>query len=124
MDIDYLEEIKIETRPRSRRERSGQNSLPDRTRGGRKAHISLESVRDKKLLIEALPSYMFIQPTKEPVREPDGKNNGGSNTGDPELPTIIPTKSEIDEYEGTPCGTDGSGRLHYANGKWYCKYGG
>ena len=79
---------------------------------------------NKKLLIEALPSYMFIQPTKEPVREPDGKNNGGSNTGDPELPTIIPTKSEIDEYEGTPCGTDGSGRLHYANGKWYCKYGG
>ena len=54
MDIDYLEEIKIETRPRSRRERSGQNSLPDRTRGGRKAHISLESVRDKKLLIEGL----------------------------------------------------------------------
>ena len=54
MDVDYLEEIKIETRPSSRRVRSGRSSLPDQARGGRKAHISLESVRDKKLFIEGL----------------------------------------------------------------------
>ena len=79
----------------------------------------------KKLIIEALPSYMFIQPTREPARERDSSNTGGSNnSGDPEIPSIIPTKSEIEEYEGTPCGQDGSGRLHYADGRWYCKFGG
>ena len=79
----------------------------------------------KKLIIEALPSYMFIQPTREPARERDRSNTGGSNnSGDPEIPSIIPTKSEIEEYEGTPCGQDGSGRLHYADGRWYCKFGG
>ena len=47
---------------------------------------------NKKLLIEALPSYMFIQPTNEPGHEPGGRNNGGSNNSDPG-PTILPTKS-------------------------------
>ena len=80
---------------------------------------------NKKLLIEALPGYMFIQRITEPGREPDRSNNNGSNnSGSPELPTILPTKSEIEEYEGTACGTDGSGTLHYVDGTWYCKYGG
>ena len=94
------------------------------------AEAGVNSIWDnKKLLIEALPSYMFIQPTREPARERDGSNTGGSNNGsnnngDPEVPSIIPTKTEIEEYEGTPCGQDGSGRLHYADGRWYCKFGG
>ena len=54
MELDYLEEIKIETRPRSRREIAGKNAGSGRFRTGRRERISLDSVKDKKLLIEGL----------------------------------------------------------------------
>ena len=50
-----------------------------------------EVYENKKLIVEALPSYMFIQPTQPPKPEPeepepdkkndggDDSNNGGSN---------------------------------------------
>ena len=47
---------------------------------------------DKKLIIEALPGYMFIQPTKEPISEPVPDNNSRDNSGgkDP-VPSSEPT---------------------------------
>ncbi len=54
MDIDYLEEIKIETRPRIRRVRNGRTASSGRARNIRSNRITLESVRNKKNLIESL----------------------------------------------------------------------
>ena len=47
---------------------------------------------NKKLIIEGLPSYMFIQPTKEPISEPVPDNNSRDNSGgkDP-VPSSEPT---------------------------------
>ena len=85
---------------------------------------------NKKLLIEALPGYMFIQPTREPESEPGRRNSGGSKDGgsssggsdDSGGPEISGTQSVIDANEGKPCGTGGTGKLHYVDGVWYCKY--
>ena len=48
---------------------------------------------DKKLIIEALPGYMFIQPTKEPISEPVPDNNSRDNSGG---------KDPVPSYEPTP----------------------
>ena len=54
MDIEYLEEIKIEARPVSRRDGNRRDSPSRRPRSGRNARISLEAVKKKKILIEGL----------------------------------------------------------------------
>ena len=60
---------------------------------------------NKKLTVEALPGYMFIQPTKESKPEKD-------NT-----PEHYENEPGIDEIDGGPC--------HWTlwEGKWYCMKG-
>jgi len=49
---------------------------------------------NKKLIIEGLPSYMFIQPTQPVKPEPDGGGNpGGGNPGGGNPPSDPPSRS-------------------------------
>ena len=53
---------------------------------------------NKKLIVEALPEYMFIQPTEAPKPEkkaPNKENNGGGSKDDHDDPGACPPK--------TPC---------------------
>lgn len=61
---------------------------------------------NKKLIIEALPSYMFIQPTKE-VNEPDTdeKNNDGNDDFCPPIEPCVPGSDDYCEQWVTPEGT-------------------
>ena len=71
---------------------------------------------NKKLIIEALPGYMFIQPTKE-IAPDSGGSSGGSNNGGSSKPTPEP-----EHYNGEPCTSDG-GTWWFFNGQWNCGYG-
>ena len=64
---------------------------------------------NKKLLIEALPSYMFIQPTKPSKPEKPGPEEA--------QPEHYENEPGIDEIDGGPC--------HWTlwEGKWYCMKG-
>lgn len=64
--------------------------------------------KNKKLIMEALPSYMFVQKATE---EPDTTNDPGKK------------KDNTDNhYNGEPCTSDG-GTWYYYNGEWNCGYG-
>ncbi len=54
MDFDYLDEIKIEKLPGTRRSARGKKTPGTRTRQPRSSQITLDSVKDRKLLIESL----------------------------------------------------------------------
>ena len=69
--------------------------------------------KNKKLMVEALPGYMFVQQKQDtPEEEPDP----GKNQNPPNLPEHYENEPGTDEY-GSPC--------HWAlyNGKWYCMKG-
>ena len=61
-----------------------------------------EIYENKKLIVEALPSYMFIQPTQAPKPEkgPNKPDNGGSNNNDDTgfCPPRTPCKPGSDIY--------------------------
>ncbi len=71
--------------------------------------MGFSTYENKKLIVEALPGYIFIQPTKE---EP-GNSEGTQPENKPEHYNNEP---DIDEY-GVNC------HWYFVQGKWLCMYG-
>jgi hypothetical protein len=64
---------------------------------------------NKKLIIEALPGYMFIQPTED---EPENSDVTPSE----DKPKHYNNEPDIDEY-GVDC------HWYFVHGEWLCMYG-
>ena len=69
--------------------------------------------KNKKLMIEALPDYMFIQKIQN---ESENEQEPGKNQKPPNPPEHYENEPDTDEY-GSPC--------HWTlwEGKWYCMKG-
>ena len=91
------------------------NDVPDKSAGvsisaGDPGEEAVNSIwEDKKLIIEALPGYMFIQPTEE---EP----NNNDVTQPEDKPKHYNNEPDIDEY-GVDC------HWYFVHGEWLCMYG-
>ena len=69
--------------------------------------------KNKKLIVEAMPGYMFVQKTTE---EPD-------TTSGPNKPGETKKKDNTgDHYTGEPCGSGGA-TWWYTGSFWECGYG-
>ena len=68
---------------------------------------------NKKLMVEALPGYMFVQQNQD---EPENEPDPGKQQKPPNPPEHYENEPGTDEY-GSPC--------HWTlyNGKWYCMKG-
>lgn len=69
---------------------------------------------NKKLMIEALPSYMFVPKTTEEPEPPSGPKDPGKPKEDKYDPTI--------HTNGEPCTSDGA-HWYFLGGEWRCMYG-
>ena len=69
--------------------------------------------KNKKLIVEALPGYMFVQQDQD---EPEDEPDPGKKQKPPNPPEHYENEPDTDEY-GSPC--------HWTlyNGKWYCMKG-
>ena len=84
--------------------------------------IQITIYDNKKLIIESLPAYMFIQPTTPP--EPEPKPDQGPQPKQEKQPENKPTnvpehynnEPDIDE-NGVDC------HWYFVNGTWLCMYG-
>lgn len=86
--------------------------------------IQITIYDNKKLTVEALPAYMFIQPTKEPKPESEEDEPSGNkqpkpdNTPEPKkTPEHYENEPGIDDIDGGPC------HWTFWDGQWLCMKG-